>query len=93
MQEVWEGEAGGVEVDSEQSLLHKTIWNLCGQEVLYDDNQGCCQGIEAGLAHSKVIGEGIYAGTASAESCSSPWSDRDRRDINDIHLMRYTTKN
>ena len=82
MQEVQESEAGGDEVDSEQSFLHKAIWYLCRQEVPHNDNQGCGQGIEAGLAYCKVIGEGIHAGTASAESCSSPWSDRDRRNIN-----------
>ncbi len=65
MQEVRESETGGVDVDSEQSLLHEAIWNLCRQEVPCDDNQGCGKGIETGLAHRKDIGEGIYAGTAS----------------------------
>lgn len=38
MQEVWESEAGGVEVDSEQSLLHEAIWNICRKEMPHNDS-------------------------------------------------------
>lgn len=47
MQEVWKGEARGVEMDSEESLLYKAIWSLCRQEVSRNDNQGCGKRVEA----------------------------------------------
>lgn len=81
MQEVREGEAGGAEVDSEEPLLHEALCFLCREEVPYNDNQGCSEGVEAGLAYSKVIGEGIYEGAASQKSSSSSCSNRDRRSI------------
>ena len=72
MQGVRKSEAGGAEVACEESLLYETICVLCREKVSQYDGEGCSKGVEAGLAHRKVIREGIYAGTASPESCSSP---------------------
>ena len=77
MPEVWEGEAREAELGWEQSLLHEAIWDLCGAEVSSDDDAGCSEGVEVGLAYGKGLGQGIHGGAAPTESCGRAWSDRD----------------
>ena len=74
---VWESEAREAELACEQSLLHETVWDICGAEVSDDDGEGCGQGVEVGLAHGEGTGQGVYGGAASAEFCSCSWGDRD----------------
>jgi len=79
MPEVWESKAREAELACEQSLLHETVWDLCGAEVPSDDGAGCSEGIEIGLAYGKGFGQGIHGGAASAEPCCRAWRDRGRR--------------
>jgi len=51
MQEVWNGETGRIGVVGEQSFLHKTVYLLCRSEMSINDDKGCCEGTEVGLAH------------------------------------------
>lgn len=68
-------------VDSDESLLHKAFCFLCGAEVPSNDHQRCVKRAETGLACSESLGQRVYAGTASEESCSGAPSNRDRRNI------------
>ena len=77
MPEVWESEAREAELAFEQSLLHETVWDLCGAEVSEDDGEGCGERAEVGLAYGKGIGQGVHGGATSTESCCRSWSDRD----------------
>ena len=65
-------------MDGEQSFLHETVCLLRGSEMPLNDDKGCCEGTEAGLAHGQDTGEGIHAGTAPSLSCCSAWSNRNR---------------
>lgn len=81
MSELRESENRGVGLDSEEPLLHKAFFFLCGTEVSNHDRQGRGKGAETGLAYRERIGEGIYAGAASEKSRSSAPCDRNRRNI------------
>jgi len=56
MSEVRESEARESELAWEQSLLHETLWDLCGAEVSSDDGAGCRERVEVGLAYGKGLG-------------------------------------
>ena len=77
MPEVWESEAGGVGLVSQQSILHEAVFLLRGAKVPCDDHTGCGKRAEAGLADGKGVREGIYAGATSPQSCSSAPGDWD----------------
>lgn len=79
--EVWEGEAGGDRLAGQQPFLHKAVCLLRGTEMPWDDRPGCGQRVEAGLAYSKGIGQGVHAGTTPTQPCSSAAGDWDRRNI------------
>lgn len=68
-------------LDSEESLLHKAFFFLCGAKMSSHDSYGRCKRTKAGLANRESLGEGIYAGAASEESSGSAPCNRDRRNI------------
>lgn len=49
--EMREGETGGVRVAFEKSFLHKEVFFFCREEMPVDDNTGCSQRVEIGLAY------------------------------------------
>src|SRR3989338_3234476 len=81
LQGVWQGETGKAAMAGEQSLLYKTIFLLCGQEVPRHDRQGRGKRVEAGLARGQGSGQRIHAGPASEKSGSCASINRNRRNI------------
>lgn len=81
VQEVREGEAGGVSLAGRQSFLHETVCLLCRAEVPNDDGKRRCERTEAGLAYREDIGQGIHEQAASTKSCGCTWGNRHRRNI------------
>lgn len=81
VQTVQESETGETPMAGKQSILHKAVFILCGEEVPNHDRQGCRERTQTGLACAQGIGEGIYVGTASAQSGGSAAHNRDRRNI------------
>lgn len=81
VQKVWKSETGEAPMSGKQSFLHKAIFLLRGEEMPKHDRQGRCERIEAGLARSQGIGEGIHAGAASEKPSGSASGNRHRRTI------------
>lgn len=71
MSKMQESEGREIGVVVQQSLLHEEVFFLRGAEMSCDDHSGCIQRTEIGLAYGQGIGQGIYAGTTSAESGGS----------------------
>ena len=81
VQKVWERETREALLAGKQPLLHKAVFLLRGEEVSSHDGHGCSKGTETGLACSEDIGERVYGGAASAQSCGSATGNRHRRTI------------
>jgi len=81
LQEVWNGETGEIGLGFEESLLYEAVWDLCGAEVPGDDDPGCGERAEVGLAYGEGPGQGVHGGAASTHTRCGSLGDRDRRDF------------
>ena len=59
---VRQGEAGGVCLSGQQSVLHQAVCLLRGQALQYLHGQGCCPGVASGPQDGQGIGKTVHAG-------------------------------